>query len=181
MAIIFDKIIQKKKIIAHVLLSIIFVLAIFDQVGRVSAEALQSTELKRKFANDRDFVQKIEQILPLKSMIFQMPITSFPEVNNYDLMVGYLNSKNLRWSYPAIRGREADLWQNKVVKLKFANFIFELKKAGFAGIYIDRLNMVRDGQKYDWRDLKEFEAQLKLIAKHPPLVSQNSRLVFYQI
>lgn len=181
MAIIFDKMIQKKKIIAHIFLSIIFVLALFDQVGRVSAETLQPAEVKRKFVSDRDFVQKIEQILPPQSMIFQMPIIPFPEADNYDLMVGYLNSKNLRWSYPAMRGREADLWQNKVVKLQFAEFISELKKAGFAGIYIDRINMTRNEKKYNWRDLRKFEAQLKLFAKSPALISQNSQLVFYRI
>lgn len=181
MAIIFDKIAQKKKIISHIFLSVIFILAVFDQVGRVSLATLQPAEIKRKFASDRDFVQKIEQSLPPQAMIFQMPLIYFPEADNYDLMVGYLNSKNLRWSYPAMKGREADLWQRQVVKLKFADFIAELKKAGFAGIYIDRINMARDEKKYNWRDLRKFESQLRSVAKAPPLVSQNMQLVFFKI
>jgi phosphoglycerol transferase len=78
--------------------------------------------MRNQFNSNRDFTKKIEQEMPAGSMIFQLPITTFPEGGDYSLVLGYVHSKNLRWSFPAIKGRESAIWQEKVVKLNFKEF-----------------------------------------------------------
>ncbi len=180
-AIIFDKIIEKKifgkKFFAQILVLLITVLALFDQVGRVSASSLQSAELKDKFALERNFVARIEQIMPKNSLIFTMPVTFFPE-DYYDLLAGYLYSSNLRWSYPAIVGRSSYVWQKEVSELDVKNFISELKKNDFAGLYLDRNIYII---KYGKERLQAFEAQLKSILKAPLITSEDARLIFFRL
>jgi len=187
-AIIFDKILERKTfnpVFAKSLILVIFTIALFDQIGRVSANSIQSPEMRNQFNSNRDFIKKIEQEIPAGSMIFQLPITTFPEGGDYSLVLGYVHSKNLRWSFPVIKGRESAIWQEKVVKLNFKEFISELKKAGFAGIYIDRNSVIISSEIKDLgktlKDLLALETQLKSIAKRPPLFSGNSQLVFFEI
>ena len=178
LAIIFDKMLQKRKLFAQIIIPIILILALFDQVGRVSAASIQNEQIKNRFASDQDFVQRIESTMPQGTMIFMVPILNFPEGEEpYDLLAGYLHSKNLRWSYPAIMGRKSNAWQHEVMKLDFADFIAEVKKAGFSGIYIDRQVM---SVKYNWQEVRKLEMRLKKM-KGKMLISKNSNLVFFEI
>jgi phosphoglycerol transferase len=177
MAIIFDKAVKKKKLFAKIAILIISTLAIFDQVGKVSASILQSEKVKSAFISDRDFVQKIESTMPKDAMIFVLPVIDFPE-NLYDLLGGYLHSKNLRWSYPAITGRPSNLWQHEVVKMNFEDFIFEIKNKGFSGIYLNQKMMA---EKFSWSEVRQFTKQLKQISQDLPLVSADSNLMFFEI
>jgi len=179
MAIIFDKAVKKKKLFAKIAILIISTLAIFDQVGKVSASILQSEKAKSAFISDRDFVQKIESTMPKDAMIFVLPVIDFPEnVELYDLLLGYLHSKNLRWSYPAIMGRPSSLWQHEVVKMNFEDFIFEIKNKGFSGIYLNQKMMA---EKFSWSEVRQFTKQLKQISQDLPLVSADSNLMFFEI
>ena len=129
---------------------------------------------------DKNFITKVEESLPAKSQVFILPIFSFPERrgDDYESMIAYLHSKKLRWSYPVITGRESYLWQEKVSKLSFERFIYEIKKAGFAGIYLDRAHYAKQkGQK----DLADMERKIKLFTKSSSLVSKDGRLAFFGI
>lgn len=179
MAIIFDKAVKKKKLFAKIAILIISTLAIFDQVGKVSASIPQSEKVKSAFISDRDFVQKIESTMPKDAMIFVLPVIDFPEnAEPYDLLGGYLHSKNLRWSYPAIAGRPSNLWQHEVVKMNFEDFIFEIKSKGFSGIYLNQKMMA---EKFSWSEVRQFTKQLKQISQELPLVSADSNLMFFEI
>ena len=178
-AIIFDKTVKKKKLFAKIAILIISTLAIFDQVGKVSASILQSEKTKSAFISDRDFVQKIESTMPKDAMIFVLPVIGFPEnVEHYDLLRGYLHSKNLRWSYPAIMSRPSSLWQHEVVKMNFKNFISEIKNKGFSGIYLNQKIMA---EEFSWSEVRQFIKQLKQINQASPLVSADSNLMFFEI
>ncbi len=178
-AIIFDKAVKKKKLFAKIAILIISTLAIFDQVGKVSASILQSEKTKSAFISDRDFVQKIESTMPKDAMIFVLPVIGFPEnVEPYDLLRGYLHSKNLRWSYPAIMSRPSSLWQHEVVKMNFKNFISEIKNKGFSGIYLNQKMMA---EEFNWSEVRQFIKQLKQINQGSPLVSADSNLMFFEI
>lgn len=182
LAIIFDKIIKsfaaRRKFLVHFILLAICILALFDQVGRVSALTLQSEENMKLFSSNENFVKKIEESLPQGSLIFALPLVDFPESGSYDMMYGYLHSKNLRWSYPAMKGRESALWQEKIFRMDFKNFISELKKAGFNGVYIDRNLAV---ERFGWPKLRQLETSLKSISTASPITSQNLRMVFFKI
>ena len=178
-AIISDKIV-KKKIGAKFLIIIAMILALFDQTGRVSAISAQPKEMINKYHSDRNFIENIENSLPKKSMIFILPTYGFPESNldSYESVLAYAHSQNLRWSYPAVKGREAFFWQQKVLAGDFDSFIKEIKAAGFVGVYIDRNQYMRENNA---KSLNKLERNLKAISKASELVSQNKKLVFYQI
>ncbi len=181
-AIISDKIIERKicgkKIYAQIALFILMILAVYDQTGRGLVSYVQNHIGLEKYQSDHEFVAKIENSMPPQAMIFMLPFSKFPEFDVYQQLVAYINSKQLRWSYPSIAGRESSKWQQQVVTLEFKKFIAAIKKAGFAGIYIDR-PQYRD--KYSLAKLGEIEKLLKSYSKSPMLISKNKQLVFFKI
>lgn len=156
----------------------ILILGLFDQVGYGAAEIIQSQKNKEKFFSDREFIQKIEAVLPKNSAIFVAPVFGFPESegDDYNSSIGYLHASNLRWSYPAIKGRAANLWQQEISKLQFEQFISELKQAGFSGLYLDRkLFRTQNNEK----ELQKFEENLRRNFGEKKIISRDQRLVFY--
>ena len=191
-AIIFDKISEKEifnqKVFSKILILVIVFLALFDQVGVVSASSIQTEQMRNKFRSDKEFVRKVEESLPQGSAIFILPVYGFPEQgDDYGLLSAYLHSKNLRWSYPVIAGRESAVWQEKIAKLSFEKFLDEIRKAGFSGIYIDRMQMTQySGEEKGenakaWRDLRSLEKKLRSTTKKPAIISKDLRLVFFKI
>jgi len=154
------------------------ILAVYDQTGRGLVDYVKNHGELEKYHSDHEFVVEIENSMPPQAMIFILPFSKFPEFDMYQELVAYVNSKQLRWSYPAISGRESSNWQEVVVNLEFKKFIAEIKKAGFVGIYIDR-NQYRE--KFGFVKLNEIEKSLRLYSKGLVLVSKNKKLVFFKI
>jgi phosphoglycerol transferase len=132
-----------------------------------------------EFMSDDVFVKQIESLVPPGAMIFQLPVVSFPEnprVNrllDYDLARGYLHSKTLRWTYGAIKGRDADVWQRMVAARPVREMIETLAWSGFSGIYIDRFGFADSAASI------ESELRQRLGAR--PLRSPNERLLFFDL
>lgn len=133
----------------------------------------------REFDSDREFVQKIEQILPANSMVFQLPYTRFPEyttvynMTDYELLKAYLHSQHLRWSYGAMAGEAADHWQKEVSGLPTPLLVNQLVHSGFEGIYINRKGYPDNAD--------QLEEQLTSILKSNPIQSRNGDLIFYDL
>lgn len=133
--------------------------------------------LKEEYVKESGYINSIEQRMPKGAMIFQLPYVPFPEnptvfrMTEYDHFRGYLQSKTLRWSYGAMKGREGDLWQRNIVAKPISTMIEELAFVGFQGIYLDRFGYIDNG--------KEIEKKLIDILKTQPFESQNKRLAFY--
>ena len=182
MAIIFDKIIEKKfwrkKIYAQIILSVVMILAVYDQLGRQMVGYVSQNVANVKYSNDHDFVAEIEKSVPPQSAIYMLPFSKFPEVDVYQQLVGYVNSKQLRWSYPAIVGRETSDWQQYISTLDFKTSLAEIKKAGFVGIYVDRPQYVGT---YSNAKLKDLEKFLRAQTKSPVIISRNKQLLFFKI
>ena len=104
-----------------------------------------------RFNSDREFVRRIEESVPEESMIFQLPAISFPEVGpkfrmyDYELFRGYFHSHKLRWTYGAMRGRDVMNLQERLTALPPEEFVNEIQKLGFAGIYLNRLGYEDNG------------------------------------
>jgi phosphoglycerol transferase len=132
-----------------------------------------------EYLNDAKFISSIEASLPAGAMIFQFPVKRFPEtgpierVSDYDLFKGYLHSKQLRWSYGAMRGREGDVWQASIIAKPIPEMIEAIAFTGFEGIYIDRFGYADNAAK--------LEKELGSILGASPLVSQNERLSFFNL
>ena len=91
---------------------------------------------------DASFVSQLEREVPPGSAVLQLPYVPFPEskpvrgVGPYDHLIGYLHADDLRWSYGAIRGRDAD-WQASLAGLPPSAVVDAAVAAGFAGVYLD--------------------------------------------
>jgi hypothetical protein len=134
---------------------------LWDQVPRAPAPE-QTALIARQVEADREFTAKMEASLPAGGMVFQLPVMDFPEsplpgVPSYDHFRPYLYSRNLRYSFGSMKGRERERWQQELQKLLVSGAaldqqaqqirfntdnvrkaIDELKRLGFSAIYINR-------------------------------------------
>jgi phosphoglycerol transferase len=134
---------------------------LWDQVPRPPTPEDKSL-IARQVAADREFAERIEAALPEAAMVFQMPVMEFPEspapgVPPYDHFRPYLYTKNLRFSFGSMKGRDRERWQPAVQARFFegaaldpqANQIRcnpenaraavdELRRLGFSAIYVNR-------------------------------------------
>jgi hypothetical protein len=100
-----------------------------------------------RFRADADFFGRIEAHMPPGSKVFCLPYMGFPEVppsyklNAYEHARGYVHTSTLVWSFGAVKGREADVWQGEVAAgLRPEGIERMLRRVvarGFDGILID--------------------------------------------
>lgn len=177
------------KAAATLLCALIF----WDQVPRAPTAA-QTAEIARQVDADREFVATMEKTLPANAMVFQLPVMDFPEspipgVPPYDHFRPYLYSKQLRFSFGSMKGREREKWQQQLQnvfvagatpdqeaqKIRFntdnvRRAVDELKKLGFAAIYINRNGFPDRGKGLE-------EALLELGYDQPPIRNATGDLM----
>jgi len=135
--------------------------------------------LKQQYLADEKFVAQIEGQLPPNSAIFQYPYFPFPEhgplaqLPEYALMIPYLHSKSLRWSYGAIKGRRGDAWIAGVAAMPAAEAVDKLALAGFAGIYVGRGGYADHGAS--------LEGALAPLLGKPSIISSNGDRSFFSL
>jgi hypothetical protein len=119
-------------------------------------------------SSDRHFVADIEARLPPGSAVFQLPLASFPErpaivaLQDYSLVRGYLYSKDLRWSYGAMRGRPAD-WTWGLGGRPLDVVLSDVTAAGFTGLYADRAGFPDQGVALE-REMTRLTGQIALFS-----------------
>ena len=161
----------------YAVLTLAFIGAFLDQTTSAYVPTYEKT--KAEFLSDQQFVRSIEAALPAGAMIFQLPYVPFPEhpemhkMADYDHFRGYMHSKNLRWSFGAMKNRDDDLAQQQVASLPPAELAQTLAVAGFSGIYVDRFGYEDNGAA--------LESELTAVLQTTPLISPNSRLVFFNL
>jgi phosphoglycerol transferase len=134
---------------------------------------------KKAFQLDREFIRQVEALVPFNSMIYQLPYQSFPEglpvhkIGHYDHLRAFLHSHSLRWSFGAMKGREADTWQKQLQERPMDFLVKTLVMHGFAGIYLDRNGYAYDGS--------QIEAELGALIGIKPLVSASERMSFFSL
>lgn len=132
------------------------------------------------YKSDKEFVERIESMMPENSMIYQLPYHEYPEggyvneMNDYDLFAGFIHSKTLRWSYGGVVGREADNWLQTVDNDNVEEMLKVVKEKGFTGIYIDR-------RAYEDEDVVNLEEELKRLTGSNVISSANGALSFIKI
>jgi phosphoglycerol transferase len=169
---------QSYRKIFYIILYMLLGAGILDQTS--PAFTPPHEEKKILHAEQAGFICKIESSLPSKAMIFQLPYFPFPEnppihkIRDYDHFGGgYLFSKELRWSYGAIKGREADYWQKTVAAKAVEEFLETISLVGFQGIYIDR---------YGYEDNAiTLEKTLSKLLGSSPMASPNQRYSFFSL
>ncbi|MFZ9180603.1 MAG: hypothetical protein ACO201_01880 [Rickettsiales bacterium] len=179
----FDQLIEQQKnkskqYVLKIMVMLIFVIGYLEAVGMPNRFSNDFAENKRLYENDKKFVTEIENYLPKQSKIFIYPVFGFPEVRGdwYRSVSGYLHSNDLIFSYPTPKNRKSHLWQKEVSELEFEKFIFEIKKAGFSGVWVEKYfyyNMFIE-------EVSKMEENLKKIGKKV-IISNDQKLVFYEI
>jgi phosphoglycerol transferase len=113
-----------------------------DQVPWTSLYAIRAGAAPR-FAEDEEFVHRVERLLPPGAMVFQLPHASLPvhaprpPRAPWDPAKPYLSSRSLRWSFGSMLGR-TDRWPRSIEKLPPKEMVERLALAGFSGIWLDR-------------------------------------------
>ena len=178
--IIFEELVKKvnsKKLKLFLTIALLCI-GILDLTSPPNKE--HNKNIKNIYNNDRSFVQEIEETVAKKSAIFQYPYTPFPEwhhqhqMRTYDLSVGFLHSKNLRWNYAGMKGRAGDLFYKSLNNEPYEIQLDIIKKLGFQGVYIDTAAYKDNGKEI-------IETFSTLIGMPPTLISGSGRLVFFKI
>ena len=161
----------------YIIAGLLLLVGMFDQTSDSFVPSYAS--IKEEYLVDQNFINGVEAIMPENSMIFQLPYASFPEnppvykMTAYWHFRAYLHSKDLRWSYGAMKGRPGDDWQRLVASLPVEDMLKSLSQAGFDGIYIDSYGFEDGGSK--------LLSNVTRVLETKPLVSDNGRLYFFNM
>jgi hypothetical protein len=115
----------------------------------IEANATVSAPLVEK---DRAFFSAFSSLLGTNRQVLQLPVTSFPgpliiNFNDYEHFRGPLHTTGNRWSYGAIIGRPAVLWQTDLVSLPTSEMLARSRAAGFDVILLERRGYSDNGEK----------------------------------
>ncbi|HVX59282.1 MAG TPA: hypothetical protein VHC19_01725 [Pirellulales bacterium] len=166
------------------LLGLVLVLGILDQAppSLTPAPAWVAPErqiVAEQFRSDAEFVARVEAAAPPGAMIFQMPYMVFPEAEPahraaaYDHLRPYLHSKQLRWSFGCMRGRQTDLWRRSLQTLPLPERLATIENAGFQGLLVNRRGFADSGQ--------ELERELQRLTGSAPIVSRDEELAYFSL
>jgi phosphoglycerol transferase len=158
-------------------LGAVLLLGAFDQTA--TAFVPNYTEAKKQFVMDAEFGKRMEAALPVRAVVYQLPYVRFPEsppvhnLQDYELFRPYLHTHALRWSYGAVRGREASRRQAALAERPLADSLPVLADAGFNAVYLDRAAFEDNGAA--------IEVELTRLLGAEPQVSQTGRQVFFDM
>jgi phosphoglycerol transferase len=148
--------------------------ALWDQTTPFDQKRLQAT-----FESDREFVQRVEAALPARTAVYQLPYHGYPEgdpVNqmaDYDLLRGYLHSRELRWSYGGMKGRPGDRWLQSLSTRPMQVQLDAAAARGFGAVYVERRAYRDHGQS--------LEAELRTRLGAPLATDRAGNLVVYRL
>lgn len=143
--------------------------------------------IARQYRSDDAFVHAIEARLPPGASVFQLPYVPFPEGyplgptnstapsynSSYELLRGYLHSRQLRWSYGAMKGRPAD-WSSQLAPKPLGLVLPAVAAAGFQGLWVDPQGYPADGGR-------QIRSALQALLGPAPLVSPAGDLWFFDL
>ena len=158
------------------LLLVVLSIGVLDQTSTAYRPAYAAIAAEDR--SEGEFVSAIEDRLPAGAMVFQLPYRPFPEepglerMLDYDLMRGYLQSKDLRWSYGFMKGRPGDP-SPELAGEPTAQMVRDAAAAGYAGVYVDRFGYEDSAAK--------LEQELAAATGEQPLVSPDARLSFFEL
>jgi phosphoglycerol transferase len=167
---------RRERAVAAGLVAAVLVLGVLDQTSSSYTPAYE--EIDAVYQNDRRFVRRVEEQMPSGAAVFELPYADFPEgttpgnTGGYDLLRPYLHSRDLRWSFGAVRGRPAD-WAARLAKAPLGRVLPAVSSVGFEGIYVD-------GAGYDDEGVA-VRRELRKMLGVEPLESADKRFLFFDI
>ena len=137
--------------------------------------------IEAQHASDREFVGRIEEVLPAGSSVFQLPVVEFPESQpvgdmlDYDHLRAFLadDGESLSWSYGSIKGRPDADWQVRLRdEVGPIGALPALLGLGFDGLWLDRKGYTDGGAEID---------QIIEAVGVEPMESSDGRFVFLDL
>ncbi len=136
--------------------------------------------IQESYRSDAAYAKKIETAAGPTAAVYELPYMQFPEssgvgkLNAYDLGKPYLHSKNMRWSFGTMAGREGDNFYKELSQQPLSVQLEIVRHLGFTGLYIDRRGYADGGAA--------IEGELhKLAPDSLPLINTQGNVAFYQL
>ncbi len=120
---------------------IVLVVGVADQTNPDAAPAYH--DQARAVTTLSEFDRALQRDLPVGCMVFQLPVVPFPEqpavydLKDYDLLLPYLSSHGLRWSFGAMKGTDRADWQLALPPSSDPQFVERVAAAGFCAVVVD--------------------------------------------
>lgn len=120
----------------------VLAVGLWDQVP-VPLTAAQRADLVTRVQGDQRMGRWLEDQLAPGAMVFQLPVLGFPEVTppgtmrDYEHFRPFLATRQLRFSYGALKNRARGRWQQELAKLPVPQLVHELEAAGFSALYVN--------------------------------------------
>ena len=133
----------RRKIVAYSVALFFLLLGLSDQL-RTPPSTYAVFGVRNDVLADKAMVAEMEAKLPKGSMIFELPVSEYPEVreihqmSDYEHFRPYLHSRFLRYSYGSDKGRTRERWQRETEKLGAAGLIAVLERYGFAAVLLNQ-------------------------------------------
>jgi phosphoglycerol transferase len=130
------------RIASHALALLLAGLAIWDQTPPLADPSTRQANHAR-WQEYATFTANLERALPAGAMVFQLPVTAFPEsarigtMPDYEHLLPYLTSRSLRYSYGHLADAPALRWSRHVGRLPGPQLVAALEQVGFAALWID--------------------------------------------
>lgn len=149
-----------------------------DQTGMSFLENYSNAKVE--FHNDREYVTKVEEVIPRDGAVFQLPYIAFGSYQNqlgkmepYAHFGPYVHARTSRWSFGAMYGRPEEAELAKFGRLPLDEQLPVLLAYGYAGVSVDR---------FGYNDnAVALEKQLREMTQAEPVVSPSGRLAFYPL
>lgn len=158
-------------------LAALLVVGVLDQTPATALPT--ATAGAAAWDRDQRLVQHVERRLRPGAMVFELPITDFPDhderngMSSHELItLGYLHSKQLRWSAGGIRGRSTE-WQFPLDRMPPDRLVPRLAALGFGAIALDP-----NGYQLDQRP-KIIATLTGLLG--PPITPADGRLLVWNL
>lgn len=166
----------RNRAVAAAALTVVLIFGVLDQT--TPSMAPDHSALAAQWRSDDAFVAQIEQRLAPGTMVLQLPYVPYPEhpppylMGDYSHLRGYLHAPSLRWSYGAMKGRDGD-WLAPRAARPVPALVREASKAGFVGIWVDRLGYADKAAAIERRLTRALDVR--------PVVSPDQRLTFFDM
>ena len=131
-----------------VIAAFVAAVGLYDQTSVIDAP--DHSAVAAAWKADDEFAARMQDRFAAGTKILQLPYMSYPEhgsvqgLGDYDLFTGYLHTKDLRWSYGAVRGRLSD-WHGAHQGLAADQLATAAAAAGFGAVYLDGIGYADGG------------------------------------
>ena len=154
-ALLLERLVTRRARLGLAACGLVLLVGLLDQVTPPAVRPYAM--VKAHYRSDAALVRAIEAAVPAGGMILEVPHQSYPEGGpsaggkplNYSPLRPYLHSRSLRWSYPAMRGRSADAWAQKIATLPAADLVRAASDVGFDGILVHRAGYPDEGARIE--------------------------------